>query len=70
MTDIVEATIDQGELCRRLCAVLKPLEMLDLVESIEEVVNMRNGFGQVGIDFKYKRVVEMSVNRTKRPGVG
>ena len=70
MTDIVEVTIDQGELCRRLCAVMTELELLDLVESIEEVVNMRNGFGHIGIDFKNKRVAEMSVNRTKKPGVG
>jgi len=70
MADITKVSIDQEKLCRRLCAVLNDEELLDLVEAIEDVVNTRNGFGQVVIDLEYRRVKLVSNVNMRKPGVG
>lgn len=70
MAEITKANIDQEELCQRLCAVLNDEELLDLVEAIEDVVNTRNGFGQVVIDLEYRRVKLVSNKNMRKPGVG
>lgn len=69
MAEIAQVSIDREELYRRLCAVLKNEELLDLVEAIEDVVNTRNGFGQVVIDLEYRRVKLISNVNMRKPGV-
>ncbi len=69
MAEITQASIDQEDLYQRLCAVLKNEELLDLVEAIEDVVNTRNGFGQVVIDLEYRRVKLISNVNMRKPGV-
>lgn len=69
MDSTFEETPMQTDLFQRLCAVLNDEELLDLVEAIEDVVNTRNGFGQVVIDLEYRRVKLISNVNMRKPGV-
>lgn len=62
-------TDNVDELCLRLCAILNLHELLDLVESIEEVVNNRNGYGQVVVEMARRRVSLISTVSQRKPGV-
>ena len=69
MTDIVEATIDQGELCRRLCAVMTSLELREFVEAAEYVATQGNGYGQIVVDMENRRVKLISTLSSRKPGI-
>lgn len=68
MVDNIVISTQLDELCQRLCSILNQSELLDLVESIEEVVNNRNGYGQVVVDMARRRVSLISTVSQRKPG--
>jgi len=61
--------MENEEFYRRLSAVLTPLEMRDLVEAIESVITKRNGYGKIAVEIERRRLIQIAVTSTVKPGV-
>lgn len=57
------------ELLERMSHSLTIDEIRDLVDAIETVINYRNGFGQITINFERQRVNQIAITSTVKPGV-
>jgi len=69
MADIYDEVSDLADLYQRLCSIMTGVELRDFVESMEDVANTGNGYGQIVVDMEDRRVKLIRATSSRKPGV-